>query len=184
MEIGQKIRVLRGNMTQDELSQRSGIDKAIISKIENGKMPGTIESHRKLAKVFGLKLSALYAYLEEEKIDLVEFHAGNSKTDVYQNFLEIITSLPLSKKMLPTCLELKPNEERHLEETLKKAERFIIMLEGEMEVEIEEKIYKLKKDPAAEKGDSIYSNSPERHRLKNTGSSVARALCISSPPVL
>jgi transcriptional regulator with XRE-family HTH domain len=184
MEIGQKIRVLRGNMTQDELSQRSGIDKAIISKIENGKMPGTIESHRKLAKVFGLKLSALYAYLEEEKIDLVEFHDGNSKTDVYQDFLEIITALPLSKKMLPTALALKPNEERYLEETLKKAERFIIMLEGEIEVEIEKKIYKLKKDPAAEKGDSIYSNSSQRHRIKNTGSIISRALCISSPPVL
>lgn len=184
MNIGEKIRLLRGNMTQDELSRLSGIDKAIISKIENGKMPGTVESHRKLAEVFGLKLSELYAYLEADKFERAEFHPGNSKTDMYQDFLEIISTLPLSKKILPTLITLKPSEEKFLEETIKKVERFIMILNGEMEIEIEGKVYHLKKDPHCEKGDSVYSLSPERHRIKNIGNTIARALCISAPPVL
>jgi len=110
-------------MTQDELSLRSGVDKAIISKIESGKMPGTVECHKKLAEVFGLKLSELYAYLENGKPGPAEFHSGTSKTDVYQDFLEILTSIPLNKRMLPTFITLKPSEERFLEETVKKVER-------------------------------------------------------------
>ncbi len=182
--IGKKIRLLRGNMTQEELARRVGVDKAIISKIETGKMSGSFECHTKLAEVFGLKLSELYAYFEQEKTEPVEVHSGNSKTDVYQDFLEILTTVPLSKKMLPTFITLKPLEEKFLEQTLKKVERFIIVLEGEIEVEVEEKVYHLKKESNIEKGDSLYSRSPKRHRIKNTGNSVAKALCVSSPPVL
>lgn len=171
-------------MTQEELSRRVGVDKAIISKIETGKMLGSFECHRKMAEVFGLKLSELYAYFEQEKPEPVEVHSGDSKTDVYQDFLEILTKVPLSKKMLPTFITLQPAKEKSLEQTLKKVERFIIVLEGEIEIEVEGRVYQLKKAPKNEKGDSLYSRSPKRHRLKNTGNSVARALCVNSPPVL
>jgi len=185
MNIGEKIKSLRGNMTQAELAKRAKVDKAIVSKIESGKMSGTIECHQKLAEAFGLKLSELYAYFEEEKPDAAEFHSGgNGKSESYQEFLEIITHLPLSKKMLPTFITLGPKEEKSLEETLKKVERFILLLEGEIEVEIEGKTYHLKKEPNSEKGDSLYSNSSQRHRIKNNGDATALALCISSPPVL
>ncbi len=184
MELGKKLRLLRGNMTQAELSKLSGVDKAIISKIESDKMPGTIDSHKRLAGVFGLKLSEFYAYLEEEKPELVELHSGNHKTDVYQDFLEILTSIPLAKKMLPTFITLAPQEEKHLEETRKDVERFIIIFEGEIELEIEGKVYRLKKDVNCKEGDSLYSTSSKRHRIKNTGNVTALALCVSSPPVL
>ena len=184
MERGEKFRQLRGNMTQDELAKRSRVDKAIISKIESGKMVGTVECHKKLADVFGLKLSELYAYLENGKPDSAELHSGESKTDYYQDFLEILTSIPLNKRMLPTFITLKPSEERFLEETVKKAERFIIVLDGLIEIQVEDKIYKLNKDENSEHGDSIYSNSSRRHRIKNIGKTIAKALCISSPPIL
>ena len=182
--LGKKIKQLRGTMTQEELAHRVGVDKAIISKIETGKMLGSFECHRKLAQVFGMKLSELYAYFEQEKPELVEVRPGSSKTDLHRDFLEILTPMPLSKMILPTLISLKPSEERFLEQTHKKVERFVIVLEGEMEVEIEDKIYHLKKDPNHEKGDSLYSRSSKRHRIKNIENFVARALCISSPPVL
>ncbi|MFC1658445.1 helix-turn-helix domain-containing protein [Candidatus Omnitrophota bacterium] len=182
--IGEKIKLLRGYMTQEELARRVGVDKAIISKIETGKMMGSFDCHRKLAQVFGLKLSELYAYFEQEKPELVEFRPGSSKTDLYQNFLEILTSFPLSKRILPTFIKLKPGEDKFLESTLKKVDRFIIALEGEIEIDVEGNIYHLKKDPNHDKGDSLYSKSQKRHKIKNIGNSVAKALCISSPPVL
>lgn len=179
-----RIRALRGNMTQEELARLSGIDKAIISKIETGKMSGTVESHRKIAQVFSMKLSEFYAFLEKEKASLVEFHSKDAITDVYQKFLEILTTLPLTKKMLPTYITLNPAEEKFLEETLKKVERFIIILEGETEIKVENTAYRLQKGHKDQKGDSIYSRSPKRHILKNTGKTVAYLLCVSSPPVL
>ena len=183
--IGKKVKLLRGNMTQTELARRVGVDKAIISKIETGKMVGSFECHKKLAEVFGMKLSELYAYFEQEIPGPVEVHSGDSKSDIYKDFLEILTANPLSKKMLPTLVTLKPSEEKFLEQTVKKkVERFIIALEGKIEVEVEGKAYRLQKTASLEKGDSLYSNSSKRHRIKNTGDSVASALCISSPPVL
>lgn len=184
MEIGAKLRLLRGNMTLTELAHRSGVDKAIVSKIESGKMTGTVECHRKLADVFGLKLSEFYAYLENEKPEPAEFHAGENKTDIYSEFLEILTTIPLAKKMLPTFVIIKPGDAQYLEETIKKVERFIYMIDGEIEVSVDGKAYHLKKNAGSEKGDSLYSASMLRHTLKNTGSSPARVLCVSSPPVL
>lgn len=184
MERGEKFRTLRGSMTQDELAERSGVDKAIISKIESGKMTGTVECHKKLAKVFGLSLSQLYAYLEEDKFEPGELRQGTLKTDYYQDFLEILTQMPLTKRMLPTFIMLKAGEEKYLEETLKKAERFIIVLHGEIEIDVEGKTYRLKKETNAKKGDSLYSKSSKRHKIKNICGQEACALCVSSPPVL
>ncbi|MCM8826965.1 MAG: XRE family transcriptional regulator [Candidatus Omnitrophica bacterium] len=183
-KIGEIIRKLRGNMTQEELSLRSGIDKAIISKIETGKMLGTVECHKKIAEVFGLKLSELYSYLEEAKDEPAQLHRGEIKTDTYKDFLEILTYIPLSKKMLPTFINLKPKQEVFLEETIKKVERFIIVLEGEVEIGIEGHIYILKKDKNNEKGDSLYSTSNKRHTIRNLRDSSTKILCVSSPPVL
>ena len=182
--IGKKIRQLRGSMTQEELARRLGVDKAIVSKIETGKMYGSFDCHRKLAQVFGLKLSQLYAYFEKEETELVEFHAGSAKTNIYKDFLEILTTFPLSKKMLPALITLKPKEEKTLESTLKQAERFMIALEGELEIAIEGKTYHLKKDPNHKRGDSLYSKSTKQYRIKNISNSPSRLLCISSPAIL
>ena len=184
LQIGEKLKLLRGNMTQAELARRSGVDKAIISKIESGKMSGTIECHRRLADVFGLKLSELYAYLENERPDPAEFHSGTSKADLYQDFLQVLTTIPLAKKILPVFVTLKPGEEKFLPESGVQMERFMIMLEGEADVEVESKVYKLKKESGSEKGDSLYSGSPHKYRLRNTGASPARLLVVTSPPVL
>jgi DNA-binding XRE family transcriptional regulator len=184
MKRGEKFRLLRGNLTQEELAKHSGVDKAILSKIESGKMTGTLECHKKLAKVFGMKLSELYAYLEEEKSEPAEYHSSESKTDFYDDFFEILTTKPLAKKMFPTIITLQPKEEKFLLETLKKVERFIMVLEGEIEIGIENKIYNLRKKPKSKTGDSLYSLSSSKHKIKNTGSSVAYILCISAPPLL
>ncbi|MFH1413958.1 MAG: helix-turn-helix domain-containing protein [Candidatus Omnitrophota bacterium] len=184
MKLGKKLSKLRGNMTQAELSKRSKVDKAIISKIESGKMTGTVQSHEKIASVFGMKLSEFYTYLEEDSFEPAELHSGTAKTDYYQDFLEILTSLPLSKRMLPTFISLKPKEQKFLEETIRKSERFIYLIEGSLEIEVEKRKYQLKKEAKSKHGDSLYSLSPKRHKIKNTGSTETKVLCISSPPVL
>lgn len=184
MDIGSKLKMLRGNMTLTELAKRADVDKAIVSKIETGKMTGTVECHRKLADVFGLKLSEFYAFMEDEKPEPAELHPGDAKTDVYLSFLEILTTIPLAKKMLPTFITLKAGEEQYLEETIKKVERFIYIIDGQIDITVDGKTYNIKKDPNIEKGDSLYSTSQLRHTLKNTGTGQARVICVSSPPVL
>lgn len=184
MNIGIKLRLLRGNMSQGELARRSSVDKAIISKIEAGKMAGSVSCHQRLAQAFGLRLSEFYSYMEKHEGSPVEVHPGDKKDSTYGNFLEIITSIPLSKRMLPVLMTLKKNESRFLEETMKKVEWFIMLLEGDVEVEVEGKTYRLTHPAGANKGDSLYSMSSRKHIIKNIGSGAAKLLCVSSPPVL
>jgi len=184
LQIGAKLKLLRGNMTQAELSHRSGIDKAIISKIESGKMAGTIDCHRKLAEVFGLKLSGLYAFLEDEEQEPAEFRPGSQQSALSQDCLQILTAIPLAKKILPAFITLKPFEERSLAESGKQGERFIIILEGEAEIEIGGGTYKLRKETEHEKGDSLYSLSAQKYRIRNTGAADAKLLIVTSPPSL
>jgi mannose-6-phosphate isomerase-like protein (cupin superfamily) len=122
--------------------------------------------------------------MERHEGSPVEVHPGDKKDTTYGNFLEIITSIPLSKRMLPVVMTLKKNESRFLEETMKKVEWFIMLLEGEVQVDIEGKSYRLLHREGANKGDSMYSMSSKKHILKNTGSGPAKVLCVSSPPVL
>lgn len=184
MVLSKKLKNLRGSMSQAELARRAGVDKAIISKIESGKMAGTVDCHKKVASALGLTLSELYAYLEEKQTGNVEFRSGLSHSDRYGDFLEILTEIPLSKKMLPTFITLKPKQTCDLEESVKDVERFIIIIEGEVQVSIDKTVYSLKKENRSSKGDSLYSRDASRHQLKNTGTQTASLLCISAPPVL
>lgn len=183
MDIGNKIRLLRGNMSQADLASRTGIDKAIISKIESGKMPGTVASHEKIAEVFGMKLSQFYAYLENADYQPAQLHKAQEKTDTYKDIYEIITSIPLTKKMLPVIMTITSAEPQLLQETIKKVERFIFIIAGTVDIEIEGTVYRMAYSPSAG-SDTLYSISPKQHTIHNRGSSPARLLCVSCPPVL
>src|SRR3989338_2863672 len=68
MEFGELVRALRRaqRLTLAELARRSGIDQATLSRIETGKMTGTVESHRVIAQAMGLRPAELYAKWEDD----------------------------------------------------------------------------------------------------------------------
>ena len=55
MFIGQRIKQLREaqKMTLTELSEKSGVQLATLSRMENMKMTGTLESHIAIAQTLG-----------------------------------------------------------------------------------------------------------------------------------
>ena len=69
MLIGEKIRELRkkSKMSLVELNKSSGVALATLSRIETGRMTGTIESHMNIAKIFGLSLAELYKDVNLDK---------------------------------------------------------------------------------------------------------------------
>lgn len=66
MEIGTRIRMERDarGWTLDELAGRSGVSKAMLSKIERGETSPTAELLVRVAAAFGMTLSALIARAE------------------------------------------------------------------------------------------------------------------------
>lgn len=64
--MGSRLRTIRQSqrLTMVVLASLSGVDAATISRIERGRMPGTLESHFKLSRALGLTLAVLYEGLE------------------------------------------------------------------------------------------------------------------------
>lgn len=184
MKIGAKIKELRKSQRIKliELSQKSGIALATLSRIEHERMTGTVESHLKIAKALGMSLSELYGEVEMEYKKPIEKQEPEKRTDVFvqddKSRYELLTTNVLAKKMMPVMFKLAPGGETTKEENKDSAEKFLYILDGRIEAVIEGQPY------ALEKGDTLYFDSSSPHQFKNIGSSEAQFLCIMTPPAL
>ena len=180
MFIGSKIKELRKaqKVTLTELSQKSGVQLATLSRIEHEKMVGTLESHIQIAKALGVDVTQLYAGLGADPKP-IEVETPQSLTDQFQHSdksaFEILTKKVLTKKMMPVLIRLDHGGETALEQNAIGSEKFIFVLEGKIEALINHKPYIL------EKTHTLYFDAGLPHRLRNAGHSPARVLCVSTP---
>ena len=164
--LGERIRNLRKakHLTIVEVAKGTGIDQATLSRIENGKMTGTLDSHRRIAEVLGLRLPELYdtvmrqiAETKDKKI-LKKFetfsHAGGAVA-------ELLTTGVLQKKMMPVLLKIKGKGRTETEEYSSMTERFIYVLKGEVEAIFGKQTSRLKQ------GESLYFNASAPHHFMN-----------------
>ena len=184
--VGDRLRVLRKSqkITLVELAKTSGVDSATISRIETGRMTGTLESHTRLARALGAKLTELYAGIEEARSrELISVQSAASRTDVYvhqagKSSMAMLTTEVLKKKMMPVLIAIEPGGATHREETRVGTEKFLYVLEGEAEAKIGEAVHVLKR------GSSLYFDASLPHALRNPGSRPVKCLSIVTPPVL
>ena len=183
MLIGQKIRELRKarKLTLVELSEKSGVQLATLSRMENKKMVGTIESHMHIAKALGIDLTELYAELKNPK-EKPEVETPKSLSDVFthsdKSSYEILTKNIFNKKMMPILLRLEPGGKTNAEQNDFGAEKFIFVLEGSIEVTVGGEKFKL------QKYNTFYFDASAPHAYTNTGKTSARALVVATPITL
>ena len=184
--VGSRLRALREaeDVTLVELAKASGVDAATISRIETGKMSGTLHSHIRLATALGRKITDLYAGIEEERAkDAVTVQSPSQSKDVsvYQAgklSVSMLTTDILRKKLMPVLITIEPGGTTHKEEAKVGTEKFLYMLEGTLEARVGEATHTLKR------GSSLYLDASIPHSLKNTGHSIAKCLSVVTPPVL
>lgn len=184
--VGVRLRFLRKSqkVTLVELAQRSGVDAATISRIETGKMSGTLESHVKLATALGLKLTDLYAGIEEARTkEAVTLQSASKRSDVYvhqagKSSIAMLTTDILNKKLMPVLITIQPGGTTQREEAKVGTEKFLYVLEGVLEATIGDATHQLKK------GSTLYFDASVPYNLKNAGHSVAKCLSVVTPPVL
>ncbi len=168
-------------MTLLELAQKSGVALATLSRMENGKMTGTLESHMNICKALEINLPELYRNLSASK-KVVEVQTQKKHTDVFlhgkRTTSEILASNVLSKKMMPALIKIGKGETTHKEETKPGIEKFVYVLDGKIEAVLGEEKYNLTK------GDTVYFESSIPHYFKNTGPDESRLICVTAPPVL
>ena len=183
IRVGQKIRALREDkgLTLAEVSERCGVAPATLSRIENGRMVGKLDSHRKICDALGISLADLYREFQtgQERINV---ESETAKQDVFVHDEKtssiLLTSQALSKKMMPILIRLAHEGKTPKEEASDYTEKFLYCLEGNVRVTVGVKSYPL--NP----GDRLYFDATLSHFIENIGKGEARCLSVSSPPTL
>lgn len=183
MHIGQIVKKIRKEkrMTLVELSEKSGVALATLSRIENGKMTGTLDSHINIASSLEIPLPDLYKDLAYSKKQ-VEVKSKKAATDIFIHdknaTSEMLVSKIINKKMMPILIKLTKGGTTHKEETKTGVEKFIYILDGKIEANVGEEKYNMSK------GDTLYFESSLPHYFTNTGAGETRMICVISPPNL
>ena len=184
--VGERLREIRKQqrITLVELAKASGVDAATISRIETGRMTGTLASHMRLARALGSKVTELYGSIENAQAQRATTaqHRG-SRTEVYvhqagKSSLAMLTSDVLNKKLMPVLITLQPGGTTHQEEAKVGTEKFVYILEGRVEVKLGADAHELRR------GSTLYFDASLPHQLRNTGGKTARCLAVTTPPAL
>ena len=108
--LGARIRTLRktAKLTLAELSKRSDVALATLSRIETGRMTGTLESHLAIARALGVPLPDLYQAVAAE-VPLIMLHrrgqAGAKRlVEGPGAGAELLTEKTAGRRMLPLSL--------------------------------------------------------------------------------
>ena len=183
MLIGKKLKELRRKklMTLKDLSVKSGVQIATLSRMENGKMTGTLESHIAIAKALEMDVTQLYAEIIREDKGAERFETPK-QSDVYVHSEKsnsvILTNKVLAKKMMPILLTIGPGGRTNKEQNPLGTEKFIYVLDGKVEIVIANATYPLSKH------NTLYFDSSLEHRIINKGKAAAKVLCIQTPVAL
>ena len=166
-------------MTLDELSKKSGVQVATLSRIEHDIMTGTLKSHIELCKALQISLADFYRDIEDagKQLSVVKQKSRN-ESFVYSKkaTVEMLTTKIMDKKMMPVLINIKSQGRTHIEENKVGTEKFLYLLEGKVLVKVGKEEYKLSKN------DSIYFDASLPHTFCNIGKGDARALCVLTPP--
>lgn len=183
MTIGKRIREFRlaKEWTLADLSKASHVALSTLSRIETGKMTGTLASHIAVAKALGVRLPELYSQIDPTQ-EAVEVHRQTGPTQrlvTAQNIpLAMLTSGPFQKKMLPVLLNLPAHKSTPTERGPVGVEKFLFVMRGQLEGFFGKEKVTLKA------GDSVYFQAANPHSVKNSGSTTAQLLVVSAPPTL
>ncbi len=190
MEIGEKVKALRlvNRMTLNELSEKSGVSKSLLSQIERNISVPTVTTLQKIANAFRIPISSMFS----ENNDVTQPAAPN-RSDTSSGGLMVVRKGGRKKLIMPwgAWQEMLCPDLRHRIEFIylhypvgTKVEEFYthdgeecgIVLEGRFRAVIGDQ------EIILEPGDSIYYNSSIPHRWENAGEKEATAIWAITPP--
>ena len=183
MLIGHKLRELRvrRKLTLEELSKKSGVQLATLSRIENLKMVGSLESHLNIAKALNIEVTELYSELVSPK-DKAEVESPKSTSEIFTHSdkasYEILTKNVFNKKMMPVMMRIESGGKTQMEKSDLGTEKFLFVLEGEIKVSVADETFRLQKH------NTLYFDAALPHSYTNGGKTNARMLVIGTPSSL
>ena len=180
MQIGKLIRELREaqKMTLTELSEKSGVQIATLSRIENLKMTGTLESHMRIDQALGVDIPQLYQGITPgQDRPLAQSDNPATETFSYNNkaSYEILAANILRKKMMPVILRIEAGGRTNDEQNKPGSEKFIFVLEGKIKAVVSQQSIDL--SPSR----TLYFDASITHHFENAGMKTAKVIVVVTP---
>ena len=166
-KIGSRVRELRRSkgFTLEVLAERSGVSRAMISKIERGEKNPTLVVAAQIAEGFGITLSQLVGIEERREVIVVPKERRMVMRDPATGFERQLLSPTFGRKgvefirnMVPegsTSGEFPPHKRGVVE--------YVVVERGSLKAILAEEEYLL------EEGDAIYFEADVPHRFENAG---------------
>jgi quercetin dioxygenase-like cupin family protein/DNA-binding XRE family transcriptional regulator len=157
---------------------RTNIDVEQLSQIEEGKVIPPLGTVIKLAKALDIKIGYLVSGEEEKVYTIIRkddrkviSRYDSSKEKQYGYEYESLAPHKTDRHMEPFLVTLEPSETEH-ERSTHDGQEFIFVLQGKMEVRLEDEIHIL------EPGDSIYYDSTVPHLVKCHNKETTKILAV------
>ncbi|MGO8991392.1 MAG: helix-turn-helix domain-containing protein [bacterium] len=178
-EIGKKIKTLRltNRMTLKQLANEAGVTDAYLSQLERGLANPSIMILKKVASALHMKIVDFFLEPEIEQNDVtlqegervnINFKEGDAK-------IQMLVRNIRDKRMQPFYTTIEPGggskgAYSHI------GEEFGIVLQGELEINLNGNVYRLKKNG------SFYFSSQTPHSWGNPGKNKTVVIWVVSPP--
>jgi transcriptional regulator with XRE-family HTH domain/KaiC/GvpD/RAD55 family RecA-like ATPase len=182
--LGDKIRTLRKKlgMTQKELAEQVGLTPSFISQLEKSLISPSLDSLLKLSEK--LNTQPIYFLTDGDSGPLQKMVIKpNERQDIHlQDMrdtdvkLQLLVSDVINRRMEPCLLIMKEGAVINGHFYSHKGDEFAYIMEGELEVEIQEEKQLLRQ------GDSLYIGSTFPSKWVNAGKGDAVILWVLSPP--
>jgi transcriptional regulator with XRE-family HTH domain len=181
LQLGKRVREIRlsNKLTLEEASQRTGLARSTLSKIENEQISPTFNAVQKLAKGLGIDIPQLFIDAKEPRTsgrrDITRSGAGKPHpTPTYEH--EILAAELTNKKMLPYKTTIRARDFSDYSGWIRHdGEEFLLVLSGSATLYTE--FY----EPAElQEGDSAYYDGSMGHALISTSKEDAVVLWVTS----
>jgi transcriptional regulator with XRE-family HTH domain len=165
--LGDRVRELRRGrgLTLEELAERSGVSRAMISKVERGEKNPTLVVAAKVAEGLEITLAELLGTEERRKIIVVPRERRMVMRDPETGFERQLLSPSLGRRAVEFIRNIVPRESTSGEFPPHRTgvEEYVVVEKGRLRAIIGGEEYLL------EEGDALYFEADVSHRFDNAG---------------
>ena len=172
----QEARKMRG-LTVKDISSRTGIDVAILKRIESGEVIPPLGQLIKLGKALDMQMGYFISPGVDKPVTVVRADQrqsisryGEKKSEQHGYYYESLAPEKGNRLMEPFIVTLLPTDAEEF--SSHDGQEFLFVLEGEMKVQVGDQVELLRT------GDAIYYDSNQPHLVKSAGDSKTRILAV------
>lgn len=176
LELGAKIRSLRQkqNLSIEQVAERSGLSKGLISQIERDMTGPTVASLWKIAKALNVNIN--YFFDEENEFEPLVRKDERKIIQVKGKRKYELLCPDLKRAIEMLWIEIEPGESSSRDLISHDGEECGVVIRGKLQVVCGEKTYHLNE------GDSIYLDSTTPHRYFNISNEPCTSVWAMVPP--